>query len=101
MSTPNYAHLLLALCFLYGAVRYTFSQRLFGHAPRWPFLLGCHPMSPFSRWLQFSIYVALVVWEGARAFWHVESSLLVAVIAVTALISLGAAYRHDRRTNAA
>ena len=104
MSNPDYVHLMLALCFLCGAVRYTFTQRLFGHAPRWPFLWGGYPMSPFSRWLQFSIYTGVALWEIACSLLHRRPSLLVAAIAILSMFSLGAAYRRDRhlaRTNVA
>jgi hypothetical protein len=98
MSTPDYGHLLLAPFFLYGAIHYTFSQRLFGHASRWPlFPWGGYSMSSFSRWLLFSIFSAIALWETARGIFHLKPSFLVAVISILSLIALGAAYLHDRR----
>ena len=98
MNTPDYGHLLIAAFFLYGAVHSTFSQRLFGRAPHWPlFPWGGYPMSPFSRWLSFSVFTAFALWEIARGLFHLEPSLTVVAVAILSLISSGAAYRHDRR----
>jgi hypothetical protein len=54
-------------------------------------------MSPFSRWLQFSIFTAMALWEILRGLFHLEPSLPIVAVAILSLLSLGAAYRHDRR----
>jgi hypothetical protein len=78
MSTPDYGRLLEVAFFLYGAVHYTFSLRLFGQAPRWPlFPWGGYPMSSFSRWLLFSLFIQLALWKIARDFFHLKPSLAV------------------------
>lgn len=97
MSKPDYFHLLPALFFLSGGVLYTFSQRLFGRAPRWPLLYGGCAMSPFSRWLAFSVGSAFALWEFALVFFDLEPSLTMVAISVISLVLLVAAYRHDRR----
>ncbi len=98
MSLPDYGHLLTAACFLYGGVHYAFSQRLFGHAPRWPlFPWGGYPMSSFSRWLLFSLGTALALKEIARGLFHLQPSLGVVVMCLLFLVVLIAAFLHDRR----
>ena len=98
MSYPDYGHLLTAACFLYGGVHYAFSQRLFGHAPRWPlFPWGGYPMSSFSRWLLSSLSTALAMDEIARGLLHLKPSGVVVVMFLLLLIALCAAFLHDRR----
>jgi len=75
MSTPEYGHLLLAPFNLFAAVYYAFSQRLFGHASRWPwasFPGGGLPMSSLSRWLLFSLFTFLALKEIARGLYHMK-----------------------------
>jgi hypothetical protein len=97
MNTPDYGHLLLAPVFLYAALRYTFARPLFGREPCWPFPLSSYCMSPFSRWLLFGICLALALWELIRGLFHLHPTLLVAVVFLSFLAALFAAYRHDRR----
>ena len=94
---PEYGHLVLALVWLYAAVRYTFSRQFFGIAPHWPFLMGGYRMSPFSRWLQFGICLVFVIEELARGLFHWKVTLTAIALYFLCLVVLFAAYRHDRR----
>lgn len=98
MSSPEYGHLLTAACFLFGGAYYAFSQRLFGHAPRWPlFPWGGYPMSSFSRWLLFSLSATLALKEFARGLLHLRPSLAVVVMLLLLAIALFAAFLRDRQ----
>lgn len=90
--------LLTPLFFLFGAVYYMFGQRLFGHAPSWPlFLWGGYPMSAFSRFTIFSVFIAEALWKFARGFFDLKSSLTVVIASILCLIWLAVAYFQDRR----
>ena len=95
MNTSDYGKLLEVAFFLYGAVHYTFSQPLFGHAARWPW--GGYLMSSFSRWLLFSSFIQLVLYKIARGFFHLKPSFVVGIVAILFVIALIAAYFKDRR----
>ena len=97
MSALDYPDLLIALYFLYAAAHYTFSQRFFGHALHWPLLWGGYPLLPFSRWLSISFFTAMGLWKIADGLFQPGPSPVVAAILMLSLISVAAAYRHDRR----
>lgn len=95
--SPEYSRFLNAAFYLWGAVHYTFGQRLYGRAPLWPCPWRLYPMSAFSRWALFVIFVLQAVWQIVRGLYHVRSSQFMGFAFLPCLLLLVVSFLQDRR----